>query len=137
MSSLEPDAILRAIHDAWRNLRPGEIAARIADHFTDDVVMVAPNLIRVTRGRAQVAESYADFARSASVFEAQIDEPAIDYFGDELAVATMAWRIHYYFGGVRSDETGHDTYVFRRDAGRWRICWRSMASAPTTPTPFL
>jgi ketosteroid isomerase-like protein len=28
------------------------------------------------------------------------------------------------------NERGHDTYVFRQDGDRWRICWRSMVCVP-------
>jgi ketosteroid isomerase-like protein len=131
MQSPDPAAVLAEINRAWQNAAPDDVVALIAAHFTHDAIVTAPSLARVARGREQVAESYADFARTAKIIEIRIDEPEVDLF-DGLAVATMAWRIRYEFGGKQGAERGHDTYVFRFDDGAWRICWRSMLSAEDT-----
>lgn len=128
MPSLDPGGVLAEINRIWRESAPDEIAALLAPHFTDDVVVVAPSLARVARGRDAVAASYGDFLRSATVLEVSIDEPEIDAFGD-VAIATMPWRMRYEFGGRRGSERGFDTYVFRREDGAWRICWRSTIAA--------
>jgi ketosteroid isomerase-like protein len=127
MPSPDPVEILTEINRIWQSAAPNEIADLIAPYLTEDVVVVAPSLARVARGRAPVAASYGDFAREATMLEVQIEEPAVDFCGD-VAVATMPWRMRYEFDGRVSRERGHDTYVFRREAGRWRICWRSMTS---------
>jgi ketosteroid isomerase-like protein len=127
MPSPDPAAVLKEINRIWQQEAPEEIARLIAPHLTDDAVVVAPSLARVARGREPVAASYADFVRSATILEVSIDEPEVDLCGD-VAVATMPWRMRYEFGGRRSSERGYDTYVFLREAGRWRIFWRSMIS---------
>jgi ketosteroid isomerase-like protein len=128
MPLLDPAGVLAEINRTWQSAAPDEIAELLEPYFTEDVVVVAPSLARVARGRAAVAASYGDFVRNAKVLELTIEEPQIDFAGD-VAVATMAWRMRYEFGGRQSRERGHDTYVFRRDAGDWRICWRSLLSA--------
>jgi ketosteroid isomerase-like protein len=127
MPSPDPAGVLKEINRIWQETAPDEIANLIAPYFTHDAVVVAPSLARVARGREAVAASYADFARGANVLEVRIDEPQVDYCGD-VAVATMPWQMQYEFGGGRSSERGYDTYVFRREAGQWRIFWRSMVS---------
>jgi ketosteroid isomerase-like protein len=131
MPSPEPAAVLQEINRIWQMAQPNAIAELIAPYFTDDAVVVAPNLARVAGGRAAVAASYAEFAASAKLLEVHIEEPEVDFFGD-VAVATMPWRMSYEFEGRRSSERGSDTYVFRLDDGRWQICWRSMVSAAAT-----
>jgi ketosteroid isomerase-like protein len=127
MPLLDPARVLAEINRIWQETAPDEIAGLIAPHFTQDAVVVAPSLARVARGREAVAASYADFARRAKILEVRIDAPQVDYCGD-IAVATMPWRMRYEFDGSVSGERGYDTYVFRREAGRWRIFWRSMVS---------
>lgn len=128
MPSLEPGGVLAEINRIWRDSAPETIAELIAPHFTEDAIVVAPSLARVARGREQVAASYGDFVRTASLLEVSIDEPEVDTYGD-VAVATMPWRMRYEFGGRTGTERGFDTYVFRRDDDRWRVCWRSTVSA--------
>jgi uncharacterized protein (TIGR02246 family) len=127
MPSPDPAAVLAEINRAWQSAAPDEIAVLVRSHFTHDAVVTAPSLARVARGREQVAESYADFARNAKIVDLTIDDPQVDLFNG-IAVATMAWRIRYEFGGKQGAERGHDTYVFRLEDGNWRICWRSMLS---------
>jgi ketosteroid isomerase-like protein len=125
--SLEPAGVLAAINDAWLNAAPNDIEARIAEYFTDDAIVVAPNLARVAKGGAAVAASYADFMRNAKILELQLDEPVVDA-GGTVAVATMSWKMRYEIEGRESGESGYDTYVFRYEDDRWRIFWRSMIS---------
>jgi uncharacterized protein (TIGR02246 family) len=134
MPSPDPAGVLEAINQAWQHAPPEGIATLLAQHFTDDAVFVAPNLARVARGRDAVAASYADFARNANVLEVHIDPAQVDFDGD-VAIATMPWSIRYEFDQRRTSERGYDTYVFRRQGDRWRVCWRSMVplSAQTEP----
>ena len=127
MPSPDPAAVLAEINRVWQSVAPDEIAGLIGAHFTEDAIVAAPSLARVARGRDQVAESYADFARNAKIVELRIDDPQVDLF-ERIAVATMVWRMRYEFGGKQGAERGHDTYVFLFEDGSWRICWRSMLS---------
>jgi ketosteroid isomerase-like protein len=124
---LDPASVLAAINDAWLRAAPDDIESRIAEHFTSDVVFVAPNLARVAKGRAAVAASYADFVRNAKILDVHLDDPVVDESGD-VAVATMSWTMRYEIEGRQNSESGYDTYVFRRENDRWRIFWRSMIS---------
>ncbi len=128
MPSLDPSGVLAEVNRIWREAEPQAIAELVAPHFTHDAVVVAPSLARVARGRAEVAASYGDFIRTATLLEVSIDEPDVDTY-DDVAIATMPWRMRYEFGGRSSTERGFDTYVFRREGDRWQICWRSTVSA--------
>ena len=128
MPSPDPAGILSEINRIWQDAAAEEIADLVAPYFTEDAVVVAPNLVRVAKGRASVAARYGDFVRSTKILELRIEEPQVDFCGD-IAVATARWKMHYECGGRESAEDGHDTYVFRLEDGRWRICWRSVATA--------
>lgn len=128
MPSPDPTEILTAINRIWQEADPKEIASLVEPYFTDDIVVVAPNLVRVAKGRAAAAASYADFVRSITILQVQIEQPQVDFCGN-VAIATMRWKMQYEFGGRSNAESGHDAYVFRLDGGCWRICWRCVASA--------
>lgn len=134
MPSLDPGGVLAEINRIWREHAPEAIAELLAPHFTEDVVVVAPSLARVARGRAAVTASYGDFVRSANVLEVSIEAPEVDDFGD-VAIATMPWRMRYEFGGREGTECGFDTYVLRREDEAWRVCWRSTVSAEELAEP--
>lgn len=128
MPSHDPAGILMEINRIWQNAPPEQIAELVAPYLTPDVVVVAPNLARAAKGRASVAASYRDFIRSTKILELNVEAPQVDYSGN-VAVATMRWKMRYDFDGMASAQSGYDTYVFRFEEGRWRICWRSVASA--------
>lgn len=128
MPSPDPAGILSEINRIWQDAAPEAIADLVAPYFTEDAVIVAPNLVRVAKGCASVSSSYGDFVRSTKILELRIEEPQVDFCGN-VAVATMRWKMRYEFDGRPSAESGHDTYVFTFGDKRWRICWRAVASA--------
>ena len=122
-------AILSAINDAWRYGPPHEVAARIRSYFSDDAVIVAPNLVRAARGGDAVAASYQAFVETTLVRRAMLGPAEVDVLGD-VAVATLTWHMLYAYEGSETVDTGHDVYVFTRRDGRWLVCWREVLSAP-------
>jgi uncharacterized protein (TIGR02246 family) len=121
--------ILAAINDAWRTGPPHQVAAAIRPYFSDDAVIVAPNLARVARGGDAVAASYQEFVETTRVLRAMLGTPEIDVLGD-VAVATVTWHMLYVFDGTETVDTGHDVYVLRRREGGWLVCWREVLSSP-------
>ncbi len=128
MPSPDPAGILSEINRIWQDAAPEEIADLVAPYFTEDAVIVAPNLVRVAKGCASVSASYGDFACSTKIVELHIEEPQVDFCGN-VAVATMCWQMGYEIDGRLSTESGHDTYVFTFADERWRICWRAVTAA--------
>jgi len=124
---VEIRAIVNAVNDAWQTYPPGEIVARISEHFADDVVVVGPDLTRAGRGRDAVSQSYADFASAAKIKSAELEDPEIDVIAD-VAVATVKWRMRYEYQGAELSEAGHDIYVFGRQSDRWLVAWRKLES---------
>jgi len=125
----EVQAIIAAINDAWQNGPPDEVAARIREYFSDDAIIVAPNLTRAARGGDAVAASYQDFVQTTRVLRALLGLPEVDVLGD-VAVATLTWHMLYVYEGTQTVDTGHDVYVFARRNGRWLVCWREVLSQP-------
>jgi ketosteroid isomerase-like protein len=120
-------AVLNAVNDAWQTYPAGDIAACIREHFAADAVIVGPDLARVGRGRDAIAQSYADFAGSATIRSVELEDPEIDVIAD-VAAATLKWRLRYEYAGAEFSEAGRDVYVFGRLRGRWLIAWRKLES---------
>ncbi len=74
----DPAAILAEINRIWQDAAPEQIADLVAPYFTEDVVIVAPNLARVAKGRDAVAASYGDFVRNTKILDVHIEEPQIE-----------------------------------------------------------
>ncbi len=128
-----PEAVLLNLTTAWRSADPEFVRANVGPLYADDAVVALADGTRASMGRDAIVSSYVDFARGATLLDSRVDEPVIDSFGS-IAVATLKWRISYEFGGARSDETGRDLYVLRRDGQFWCICWREVATRPSWPT---
>jgi hypothetical protein len=119
-------AVLRTVNAAWRE-RSGDIAAALAPSFTDDAVIVGPDLQRTARGRRSVAASYAAFAASATVEDYVEGKPTVDFVSG-TAVVTLPWSMTYVYEGQRSSEKGYDVYVLVRQPA-WRIAWRHIVAS--------
>lgn len=91
MPSPDPAGILSEINRIWQDAAPEAIADLVAPYFTEDAVVVAPNLVRVAKGCASVAASYGDFARTTKILELRVEEPQVHFCGN-VAVATMRGR---------------------------------------------
>jgi ketosteroid isomerase-like protein len=124
-----PGEVVKKLNSLWLQSVPGTIAPAIREFFTDDVVIVGPNLQRVAGGRDAVAQSYDDFASRAKVLGAQFGDPVADEFA-AVAVATMPWALTYEFEGIRVSEHGHEVYVLRCEDSVWKVCWRQIVSYP-------
>lgn len=127
-----PDAVVRALNEAWQSADPNRILHDVPKLYADDAVVATGDGTRTARGRKEIVDSYLAFARDARLLNSALDEPVIDRFGT-VAVATLQWSMTYEFGGAASDETGQDVYVLQRVGEFWRICWREVAARPSAP----
>ncbi len=126
---MSPAEIVTALNDAFINGTPDSIASEVEPYFTDDAVVVSPDLTRAGRGRKAIAQSYVDFKKVARIIDVWTGTPHADHSGD-VAVATLAWRMTYEIDETKYSEEGDDIYVFRRDGHEWRIFWRAVHSHP-------
>ncbi len=126
---MTPAQIVEKLNFIWLHNDAGTIAPAVRGFFTDDVVVVGPNLQRVAGGADAVARSYDDFASSARILEAELGDPVVDKFGT-VAVVTVPWSMTYEYQETRATERGHEVYVLLSDAAGWKICWRQIVSYP-------
>lgn len=74
-------------------------------------------------------DSYQEFTTAATMRAASFDEADARVWGD-VAVTTCRFALDYELGGERHRETGWDVLVLRRDAGTWRVVWRTVIPGP-------
>jgi ketosteroid isomerase-like protein len=125
-----PAEVVQKLNATWLHEPSGTIASAVRALFSDDVVVVGPNLQRMTSGGDAVARSYDEFTSSARILDVQLGDPVVDEFV-VVAVATMPWSMTYEYEGRRSTERGHEVYVLRREGNDWKICWRQIVSYPS------
>ncbi len=117
----EIQGVLSEINRAWLNGRIDDLNQL----FHRDMVITGPDFLELCRGRAACVKSYRDFLAQAQIMEYRDSEPAIDDWGS-VAVATSPWEMAYQLAGRRYRESGHDTFVFKKEEGRWQAVWRLM-----------
>ncbi|MFY9558273.1 MAG: nuclear transport factor 2 family protein [Blastocatellia bacterium] len=113
--------LIKQINDAWVHGRLEQLASL----FNEEIVMVHPDFIQRTEGRAACVASYEDFCKQATVRDFKINNPGIDVFGN-TAIATYSYEIEYEMGGERFNDAGRDVFVLVRDNDRWQAVWRTM-----------
>jgi ketosteroid isomerase-like protein len=113
------------VNRAWLEGRYGDIAA----HVHEDVVMVPPGDGEPVVGRDAFVQSYADFGAAATVHSFAAGVPRIDHWG-ATAVARCPFSIDYEIPSGRYREQGFDLLVLTETDAGWKVCWRTMSSAP-------
>lgn len=117
----EIQGVVTEINQAWLSGRVDDLN-RI---FHEDMVIVGPDFQELSRGKASCVKSYRDFLAQAQVIDYRESECIVDDWG-VVAVATSPWEMTYGLGGQRYRESGHDTFVFKKEDGRWQAVWRLM-----------
>ncbi len=111
--------IIRAINEAWTQKKTEDLDA----FFDDRIMIVAPNLHVLGRGKEACLASYADFAGRARIRRFSADVPEISIWGD-TAVAGYSFEIDWEEMGRERKDAGREVFVFQRAAGRWLAVWR-------------
>ena len=117
----EIQSLVAEINQAWLKGRVDDLT----QIFHEDMVIVGPDFQELSRGRASCVKSYRDFLAQAQVLDYRESECTVDQW-DEVAVATSPWEMTYSLGRQRYRESGHDTFVFKKEDGRWQAIWRLM-----------
>ena len=117
--------VVAAINQAWVT---GDYEA-IGQHVAEHVVMAPPGLDGRVLGRDAYVASFRQFAEVArtKVFDPGV--PRVDVIGN-TAVAACPFTIAYELEGVTYREKGSDILVFARNAGEWKVVWRTLISEP-------
>ncbi|HUF24505.1 MAG TPA: nuclear transport factor 2 family protein [Vicinamibacterales bacterium] len=114
-------SIVGKINDAWLNSRFDELH----EYFDENVVLAHPGFEKRTAGRTALIDSYAEFARAATIHHFNAQEPTVDISGD-AAITTTPWEMRYTYAGQTLEERGWDMLVFRKTSGAWRVVWRTV-----------
>jgi uncharacterized protein (TIGR02246 family) len=117
--------LLRAINLAWRR---GQVE-QMRECFHPDAVIVAPGFRTRAQGREACLKSYQDFIDSTTVTQYGESAVTVDVWGD-TAVASYHFEIAWDVKGQPFRDSGHDVFVFHREAGRWWAVWRTIISPP-------
>jgi hypothetical protein len=99
--------IVRAINDCWLEGRYDELRT----HFAEEMVLAMPGFEDRVEGREAIVDSYRQFGESVI---------------GPTAVATASFEIEYVLGGATYREAGTDLLVLQRNAGTWRVVWRTV-----------
>jgi hypothetical protein len=131
VSPIHPDSeairrLLQRINAAWREGRVEELY----DCFHEKISVAPPGFQTRVEGREPCVQSYRDFLSQAVVKEYTESEPVVDVW-ENTAVATYRWEMTWEMGGQTYRESGHDLFVFSREAGRWWAVWRTIVPSPS------
>ena len=117
--------LVQQINETWLLYEPEQFREVLGPCFHPDIVFRGPKMEALSRGREACIQSYADFARQASISSCTLSTPEIDLTGD-TAVATYSWKLGYSMKGQKYNDSGHDVFVFSRTEGRWLAVWRTL-----------
>jgi hypothetical protein len=115
--------IITAINQSWLQGHP----QRLERYFHPDMVIAAPGLKVVGRGRDACVQSYRDFIGRAVILDYHESDWSIDVWGD-TSVASYRYQISYQMNGQEHRDTGHDLFVFIKQKGKWQAVWRTLIS---------
>jgi ketosteroid isomerase-like protein len=117
--------IVTAINQAWVSGNYEAIGEYVAEH----VVMAPPGLDGRVLGRDAYVASFRQFAEVARTRMFSPGVPRVDVIGN-TAVAACPFTIAYELEGEAYRERGSDILVFARNAGVWKVVWRTLISEP-------
>ena len=128
MPLLDPAGVLAEINRTWQSAAPDEIAELLEPYFTEDVVGRRTEPC-ARRARARGGGGELRRFRPQRKSTGANDRGAADRFRRRRCRCDDGLENALRIRWAAKPRAGTDTYVFRRDAGDWRICWRSLLSA--------
>jgi hypothetical protein len=118
--SATPVELVLAINRAWTE---GRAAEALPELFTEQAVIVGPDLARLATGRAECVASYVRFAEETELLEFDEFDHRVDEF-DTAAIVDYAYRAVHRRDGKEQTDYGRDVILaVRTDAG-WLAAWR-------------
>lgn len=114
--------LIRRSNRAWVSGAAHEVSSL----FDDEAVVVAPRLQGRVQGRDAIVRSYEEYVHHARTHAFEELEHQVDLFGD-TAVAAYRFSVRYTLNGedAEREETGEEVLVLRREAGGWKVIWRT------------
>jgi hypothetical protein len=115
-----PLELVEAINTAWTK---GRAAQDLPDLFTEEAVIVGPDLSRLAEGRDTCVESYVQFAAEIALHEFAEFDHRVDSFG-AAAVVDYAYRAVYKRDGEELTDFGRDVILAVETDSGWQAAWR-------------
>ncbi|MFC2158082.1 YybH family protein [Acidobacteriota bacterium] len=101
---------------------------KLRDHFHEDMIIVAPDNLRVGVGIDACIASYESFMSEGRINSFKDKHIAVDIIGN-TAAATYEYDVDYEINKKRSIEEGKEVLVFSKVSGQWKLLWRMIVSA--------
>jgi hypothetical protein len=118
--SATPLDLARAINEAWCQ---GRAAEALPELFTEEAVIVGPDLSRLAEDRDACVASYVEFANEIDVIEFDEFDHRVDAYGP-AAVVDYAYRAVYRRDGEELTDYGRDVIVAVETPSGWQVAWR-------------
>ena len=118
---LTPEDVVRSLNAAWVEGRCEDMLPLLDEH----AVVSQPGFAERSTGPDEIVAGFEDFVQNANIVGYDETDFVTDLFGD-TAVVTYRFDIGYEMDGEMSRDTGHDLFVLKRDAGEWRVVWRTL-----------
>jgi hypothetical protein len=112
--------VARAINAAWVR---GRARQELPELFTDEAVIVGPDLARLAVGRDACVQSYVEFEAGIDLVDFEEFDHRIDRFGS-VAVVDYAYRAVYRRDGEELTDFGRDVILVVQTLSGWRAAWR-------------
>ena len=115
------EEMVREINRLWVSGNP----EKLGEYFHENMIMVAPDLKVVGKGREECVNGYIDFCREATVANCEESKFAVEIWGDTASVS-YDFDISYEMEGKNYHDTGRDLFIFSREVthGKWLAVWR-------------
>jgi hypothetical protein len=118
--SATPLELVSAINEAWCQ---GRAAEALPELFTEEAVIVGPDLSRRAEGRDACVASYVEFADEIGLIEFDVFDHRVDTYGP-AAVVDYAYRAVYRRDGEELTDYGRDVILAVAGDGGWQAAWR-------------
>ncbi len=115
-----PLELVEAINEAWTE---GRAAEALPGMFTEEAVIVGPDLSRLAEGRDACVESYVQFAAGIALIEFAEFDHRVDSFG-AAAMVDYAYRAVYEREGEELTDYGRDVIMAVDTGSGWQAAWR-------------
>jgi len=121
MTARKLEELVREINRLWVGGKP----EMLGEYFHENMIMVAPDLKVVGKGREECVKGYIDFCREARVAKYEESKFAVDIWGTTASVS-YDFDISYEIEGKNYHDAGRDLFIFSRDenSGEWSTVWR-------------
>ena len=115
-----PLEVVRAINAAWTG---GHARDELPELFTDEAVIVGPDMALLATGRDACVRSYVEFEDSIDLVEFEEFDHRVYRYGSAVVV-DYAYRAVYRRDGEELTDYGRDVILVVETVSGWRAAWR-------------